>query len=89
MELSCLAVIALIYATTYKKLGGQNLPDDLVLTLVAAAYAKMAALDADRDCFDCFPTVVEALRDLRDLTDADYRRLAEVIAHHEIGHVST
>ena len=35
------------YATTYKKLGGQNLPDDFVLTLVAAVHAKMAALYAD------------------------------------------
>ena len=42
-----------------------------------------------RNIFDCFPTVVEVLHDLRDLTDADYRQLAEVIAHHEIGHVST
>jgi len=76
------------YATTYKELGGQNLPDDMVLALVASAHAKMAALYSDPECLDCFPTVDEILRDLHDLTDADYCQLAEVIAHHEIGHVS-
>ena len=77
------------YATTYKKLGGQNLSDDVVLTLVAAVHAKMAALYADPGFLDCFPTVDDILRDLRDLTDADYCQLAEVVARHEIGYVST
>ncbi|MEM9439194.1 MAG: HAD family hydrolase [Pseudomonadota bacterium] len=77
------------YVATYKEIGGHRLSDDLVLTRIAAVQAKMAALYSDPECLECFPTVYETLGDLSDLTAIDCRQLAEVIARHEIGHVST
>ena len=77
------------YAATYKKIGGHSLSDEMVLNQIAAVHAKMAVLYSDPKYLDCFPTVYETLRDLSDLTHTDCRQLAEVIARHEIGHVST
>ena len=80
------------YAATYKELGGQKLSDGAVLSLVAAAHAKLTALYSDPEFIDCFPTVDKVLRGLGtpySLVDRDYYLLAQTIAHHEIGHVST
>lgn len=78
------------FAATYRSLGGEQLPDQVVHRAVRACIASMTAIYEDPEQFDRFPQVVEVLQQLP-LTNGWSRReilwIAEVIAMHELGTV--
>jgi FMN phosphatase YigB (HAD superfamily) len=78
------------FAATYRAIGGRDVPDAAVAAAVLACVARMGRLYDDPAHVDDFPGVLEVLDRLPEsaaLAPTERRRLADVVARHELGRI--